>query len=138
MRHYIEELGEPRLRRISWCHKIKELTHGDEILGQLPWIQRGRSNRDSTHFKNPDINTDEKAEEDVRLFDKCGISRLGTDEEGLFKVVVWSPPEHLKHANLKYVNRTGYSLTKSFGKEVKFVLFSYDLNCLRHAINSSL
>ena len=44
--------------------------------------------------------------------------RAGTDEDALFSVLLKSPPEHLKQVNYKYVDRTGYSITKSLEDEL--------------------
>ncbi|KAL7537291.1 hypothetical protein ACHAXR_009089 [Thalassiosira sp. AJA248-18] len=67
---------------------------------------------------DPEVHTEEKAEDDAKLFDKAGFSQLGSDEEGLFKVILRSPPEHLKQVNYKYVDRTGHSITKSLEEEL--------------------
>ncbi|KAL7547117.1 hypothetical protein ACHAWF_010432 [Thalassiosira exigua] len=67
---------------------------------------------------DPDLHTEDKAEEDAAVFDKAGLSRLGTDEDTLFKVILRSPPEHLKQVNMAFVDRTGYSLAKALEKEL--------------------
>jgi len=67
---------------------------------------------------DPEVHTEEKAEEDARLFDKAGRERVGTDEATLFRIICSSPPEYLKMVNLKYVERAGYSLARSVEKEL--------------------
>lgn len=67
---------------------------------------------------DPEVHNEERAEDDAKLFDKAGLSKFGTDEEGLFSIILKSPPEHLKQVNTKYVDRTGYSITKSLEEEL--------------------
>lgn len=83
---------------------------------------------------NPEIHTEEKAEEDARLFDKAGREQFGTDESTLFKIICESPPEYLKMVNLKYVERAGYSLVRSIEKE----LDGDDEKAAKHALNMKL
>lgn len=64
------------------------------------------------------VHTEERAEQDAEVLEKAGVNRFGTDEEGLFSVILKSPPEHLKQVNYKYVDQTGYSITKSLEDEL--------------------
>jgi hypothetical protein len=83
---------------------------------------------------NPEVHTEEKAEEDARKFDKAGREQFGTDEATLFKIICESPPEYLKMVNLKYVERAGYSLARSVEKE----LDGDAEKAAKHALNMKL
>ena len=64
------------------------------------------------------VHTEERAEHDATMLEKAGVDRFGTDEDALFSILLKSPPEHLKQVNYKYVDRTGYSITKSLEDEL--------------------
>ena len=83
---------------------------------------------------DPEIHTEEKAEEDARQFDKAGREQFGTDESTLFKIICASPPAYLKMVNLKYVERAGYSLARSIEKE----LTGDAEKAAKHALNMKL
>jgi hypothetical protein len=74
------------------------------------------------------FHTAEKAKEDAREIYKKGQGRWGTDEKNLIKVIVLSPPKHLKNISSFYADEYGYSLQKAAEKELsgdvkKAVLF---------------
>ena len=68
---------------------------------------------------DPEIHTEEAAEDAANRFDKAGREKFGTDESALFKIICESPPAFLKMVNLKYVERAGYSLARSIEKELR-------------------
>lgn len=63
--------------------------------------------------------TDDKVKEDTETLHKMGQGRLGTDEAGIFKILVSSPPEHLKKVNLLYADKYGVTLPKAIEIELK-------------------
>ena len=65
------------------------------------------------------FHTDDKVQEDIKALYDMGQGRMGTHEEGLFKILCKSPPEYLKKLNLAYAEKYGYSLTKMIEKEFK-------------------
>ena len=62
--------------------------------------------------------TEDKAREDAEVIYKAGQGRWGTDEAGMAKIVVMSPPKYLKILNFIYADEYGYTLFKAFEDEM--------------------
>ena len=67
---------------------------------------------------DPDFHTEDKAREDAEILYKAGQGRWGTDEAGMAKIVVLSPPKYLKIVNSVYADMYGYTLFKAFEEEM--------------------
>lgn len=67
---------------------------------------------------DPDYHTEDKAREDAEILYKAGQGRWGTDEAGMAKIVVLSPPKYLKIVNSVYADMYGYTLFKAFEEEM--------------------
>lgn len=67
---------------------------------------------------DPDYHTEDKAKEDAEVIYKAGQGKWGTDEAGMAKIVVLSPPKYLKILNLVYADIYGYTLFKAFEEEM--------------------
>lgn len=67
---------------------------------------------------DPDYHTEDKAREDAEELYKMGQGRWGTDEAGMAKIVVLSPPKYLKLINEVYADMYGYTLFKAFEEEM--------------------
>uniref|UniRef100_A0A7S2ENR1 Annexin n=1 Tax=Trieres chinensis TaxID=1514140 RepID=A0A7S2ENR1_TRICV len=67
---------------------------------------------------DPGYHTQEKAQEDAETFYEAGQGRWGTNEKKLIKILVASPPEHLRNINQEYAEKYGYTLTKALEKEL--------------------
>lgn len=67
---------------------------------------------------DPDYHTEDKAEEDAAAIYDAGQGRWGTDEAGMAKIVVLSPPKYLKIVNSVYADKYGYTLFKAFEEEM--------------------
>lgn len=65
-----------------------------------------------------DYHTDEKAEEDAEAVFESGQGRWGTNEDKMVKLVVMSPPKHLKKVNEYYCDKYGYTVAKAIEKEL--------------------
>ena len=65
-----------------------------------------------------DYHTDDKAKEDAEAVFEAGQGRWGTDENKIVKLVVMSPPKHLKLVNEHYCDKYGYTLFKAIEKEL--------------------
>ena len=90
----------------------------NELSGDLKDLLMMIIEAEEEEYNADSFHTEEKAEEDAMQFDKLGLGQWGTDEKGLFEIIVKSPPEHLERVNSAFVERTGYSLAKSLEKEV--------------------
>lgn len=64
------------------------------------------------------FHTPQKAKEDATVIYKKGQGRWGTDEKALIKVIIMSPPKHLKMISSYYADEYGYSLHKAVEKEL--------------------
>ena len=104
-----------------------------ELGGDMEKFVTACLQAEETDF-DPEVHTEEKAEEDARLFDKAGRQKIGTDESTLFRIICSSPPDYLKMVNLKYVERVGYSLARSIDKE----LDGDGAKAATHALNMKL
>jgi hypothetical protein len=67
---------------------------------------------------DPDYHTEDKAKEDAEIIYEAGQGSWGTDESGMAKVIVMSPPKYLKMVNSVYADEYGYTLFKAFEKEM--------------------
>uniref|UniRef100_A0A7S4HQF8 Annexin n=1 Tax=Odontella aurita TaxID=265563 RepID=A0A7S4HQF8_9STRA len=67
---------------------------------------------------DPDLHTEDKAKEDAEAFHEAGEGRWGTDEKSLFKLVVSSPPQHLKEVNRVYTDKNDVTMFKALEKEL--------------------
>lgn len=65
-----------------------------------------------------DYHTEEKAEEDAEAVYEAGQGSWGTDEDKIVKLIVMSPPKHLKKVNEYYCDKYGYTLFKAIEKEL--------------------
>lgn len=59
----------------------------------------------------------EKAEQDADALYAAGQGKFGTDEEAFIKIIVTSPPEHLRNVNAIYAKKYNYTLIKAVEKE---------------------
>ncbi|KAL7562234.1 hypothetical protein ACA910_004042 [Epithemia clementina (nom. ined.)] len=67
---------------------------------------------------DPQYHTMDKAREDAEIIHAKGQGRMGTDEKGIFKVIVAAPPEHLVNIDKVYGEKYGYTLWKAMEKEL--------------------
>eukprot|EP00541_Cyclophora_tenuis_P002847 CAMPEP_0116544526 /NCGR_PEP_ID=MMETSP0397-20121206/2164_1 /TAXON_ID=216820 /ORGANISM="Cyclophora tenuis, Strain ECT3854" /LENGTH=328 /DNA_ID=CAMNT_0004068743 /DNA_START=40 /DNA_END=1026 /DNA_ORIENTATION=- len=67
---------------------------------------------------DPDVFTDEKAEEDCNTFYDAGQGQWGTDEKSLFHIIATSPPEHLEKVNELYIEKHERTLISALEKEL--------------------
>jgi hypothetical protein len=65
-----------------------------------------------------DYHTDDKAKEDAEVIYEAGQGSWGTDEAKIVKMIVMSPPKHLKLVNEHYCDSYGYTLFKAIEKEL--------------------
>jgi len=66
-----------------------------------------------------EVHTDDRAKEDAEKFHDAGQGKVfGSDEKGLFRILCFSPPAHLKAVNLAYAEKFGYTLFKALEKEL--------------------
>lgn len=63
------------------------------------------------------FHTDDKAKEDAEALFKMGQGQWGTDEKGLFKLLCFIPPQHMKNIHQIYADKYGYTLVKAMEKE---------------------
>lgn len=66
---------------------------------------------------NPSFHTAQKAEDDADALYKAGQGKIGTDEEAFIKIVVTSPPQHLRNINAFYAKKYNYTIIKAVEKE---------------------
>jgi|UniRef100_K3WT05 hypothetical protein len=64
-----------------------------------------------------DFHTAAKAEEDADALYAAGQGRFGTDEEAFIKIIVTSPPEHLRNVNAVYAKKYNYTIITAVEKE---------------------
>lgn len=81
---------------------------------------------------DPGFHTNDKAIEDAEKIYAAGQGRFGKDTKELTKIIVLSPPKHLKNVNSYYADKYGYTLFKAIEKEFggdaeKSVLFTLGL-----------
>ena len=67
---------------------------------------------------DPQYHTLDKARDDADAIHAKGQGRMGTDERGIFKILVAAPPEHLQNINQFYAEKYGYTLFKALEKEL--------------------
>lgn len=65
-----------------------------------------------------DHHTEDKAREDAEVIYEAGQGSWGTDEAGMAKIIVMSPPKYLKTLNFIYADMYGYTLFKAFEDEM--------------------
>lgn len=65
-----------------------------------------------------DVHTEERVEQDVKIFYKSGEGTWGTDESKFFKIICASPAEHLKAVDAAYTKKYGNTLKKAAKKEL--------------------
>jgi Annexin len=62
---------------------------------------------------------DDKMTSDMKALNKMGEGNWrGTDEAGMFKIMVKAPPEYLKKINMKYAEEYGNTLVKALENEL--------------------
>lgn len=66
---------------------------------------------------NASYHTAQKAEEDADALYAAGQGKFGTDEEAFIKIIVTSPPEHLRNLNAVYAKKYNYTVIKAVEKE---------------------
>jgi hypothetical protein len=66
---------------------------------------------------DPGFHTEEKAIEDAKTIYEAGQGRFGKDTSKLAKIIVLSPPKHLKNVSFQYADKYGYTLFKAVEKE---------------------
>lgn len=75
---------------------------------------------------NASYHTAAKAEEDADALYAAGQGKFGTDEEAFIKIIVTSPPEHLRNVNAVYAKKYNYTIItaveKEFGGDAKKAL----------------
>lgn len=79
---------------------------------------------------DPDYHTEDKAQEDAETIYDSGQGRWGTDEAGMAKVIVMSPPKYLKVLNQVYADKYGYTLFKAFEEEMGSIAGEAAMFCL--------
>jgi Annexin len=67
---------------------------------------------------DPKVHTEDKMKEDAEAIYKMGQGSFGTNEKGLFKILVCSPGEYLKKLNLHYADKYGLTLLKALETEM--------------------
>ncbi|OWZ08401.1 Annexin protein [Phytophthora megakarya] len=65
----------------------------------------------------PSFHTKEKAEEDAELIYKAGEGKWGTDDKSFIKVLLASPPEHLRNIDAAYQAKHGHDLVYAIESE---------------------
>ena len=88
-----------------------------ELGGDLEQLIFNVLQADEKDF-DPDFHTEERAKQDADAIHKMGQGRWGTNEAGLFKLIVASPPKYVKMINNSYADKFGYTLPKAFEKEL--------------------
>jgi hypothetical protein len=66
---------------------------------------------------NPAVHTAGKAEEDAHALYKAGQGKIGTDEEAFIKILVQSPPQHLRNINDAYTKKHNNTIIRAIEKE---------------------
>jgi hypothetical protein len=91
---------------------------GSELRGTLETLAYNVIQAAEEEY-DPAVHTDEKAEKDVKVLHQMGQGRLGTNEAGIFKILVASPQEYLKKLNTLYAEKYGYALWKALEMELR-------------------
>lgn len=65
----------------------------------------------------PSFHTKEKAEEDAEMLYKAGEGKWGTDENAFIKVLLASPPEHLRNIDAAYQAKHQHDLIHAIENE---------------------
>ncbi|KAJ0408808.1 hypothetical protein P43SY_000704 [Pythium insidiosum] len=66
---------------------------------------------------SPEFHTQKKAEDDADALYKAGEGKWGTDEETFIKIVVTSPPQHLRNVNAVYTKKHNNTIIRAVEKE---------------------
>jgi hypothetical protein len=90
---------------------------GGEVGGDMKQILVSCVQAAEEEF-DPDYHTEDKAKEDAEQIYDAGQGRWGTDESGMAKIIVMSPPKYLKILNSVYADIYGYTLFKAFEEEM--------------------
>jgi Annexin len=73
----------------------------------------------SQETNDPAYHNESKMEADVATLHKMGQGKiLGTDEQGLFKILCAAPTEYLKKLNTMYADKHGYTIVKVLETEL--------------------
>jgi Annexin len=67
---------------------------------------------------DPKYHTDDKMKEDAAALYKMGQGSFGTNEKGLFKILVSAPVKYLQKLNLFYAEKHGLTLLKALETEM--------------------
>lgn len=67
---------------------------------------------------DPEFHTEDKMKEDAKALFEMGQGSFGTNEKGLFKLLVCSPVEYLQKLNLHYADKYGLTLLKALETEM--------------------
>lgn len=67
---------------------------------------------------DPDVHTEDKMKEDAKKLHEMGQGSFGTDEKGLFKILVCAPEQYLKDLNMVYADKYGFTLLKAIETEM--------------------
>jgi Annexin len=67
---------------------------------------------------DPAFHNDDKMKEDAATLYKMGQGKFGTNEKGLFKLLVCAPETYLQKLNLHYAEKYGLTLLKALETEM--------------------
>jgi hypothetical protein len=88
-----------------------------ELGGDLEQLVFNALQADEKKF-DPDYHTKDRAKEDAKKLHDMGQGRWGTNEAGLFKLIIASPPKYVTMVNSEYADKYGYTLPKALEKEL--------------------
>ncbi|EGZ26403.1 hypothetical protein PHYSODRAFT_359660 [Phytophthora sojae] len=88
----------------------------DEISGDFLAVIMKALQEPMVEYK-PSFHTKEKAEEDAELLYKAGEGKWGTDENAFIKVLLSSPPEHLRNIDAAYQAKHEHDLVYAIENE---------------------
>ncbi|KAG3252381.1 hypothetical protein PI124_g3018 [Phytophthora idaei] len=88
----------------------------DEISGDFLAVIMKALQEPMVEYK-PSFHTKEKAAEDADLIYKAGEGKWGTDENGFIKVLLASPPEHLRNIDAAYQAKHEHDLVYAIESE---------------------
>lgn len=87
-----------------------------EVGGNLEKVLIGSLQAAEEEY-DEDYHTDDKAKEDAEVIYEAGQGSWGTDEDKIVKIIVMSPPKHLKLVNEHYCDTYGYTVFKAIEDE---------------------
>jgi hypothetical protein len=88
-----------------------------ELGGDLEQLVINVLQADEKKF-DPDYHTNDRAKDDADKLHSMSQGRWGTNETGLFKLLIASPPKYVAMINSAYADKYGYTLPKAFEIEL--------------------